>query len=95
MRNNMKGLLRLYIKEENNLEAELYPTSFRATKNKLKKTYVVKIRKAKNGDLVIPIPKPIVKAYSLEIGDVAIFEIIGKMCLLVTFVKKTMCSVVE
>ncbi len=62
---------------------------------KLKKHYTVKIKKAKNGDLLIPIPDDIVKAYHIEIGDVVIFEIVDKNSFIVRFVKKTMYGFVE
>ena len=62
---------------------------------RLKKRYIVTIRKAKNGDLIIPIPDDIVKAYHIEVGDVAIFEIVDKNSFIVRFVKKTMYSFVK
>ena len=62
---------------------------------KLKKSYTVKLKKAKNGDLILPVPDDIVKAYHIEVGDAAIFEIIDKNCFIVRFVKKTMCSFVK
>ena len=61
---------------------------------KLKKNYVVRLRKAKSGDLILPIDD-IVKAYHIEVGDIAIFEIVDKNSFIVKFVKKTMCSFVE
>lgn len=61
----------------------------------LKKYYIVKVKKAKNGDLIIPIPNDIVKAYHIGIGDIAIFEIVDKNSFIVRFVKKTMCSFVK
>ncbi len=61
----------------------------------LKKHYIVTVQKAKNGDLLIPIPDDIVKAYHIEAGDVAIFDIVNKNSFKVRFVKKTMCSFVE
>lgn len=62
---------------------------------KLKKRYIVVVKKTKNGDLIIPIPDDIVRAYHIEVGDIAIFEIIDKNSFRVRFVKKTMCSFVE
>lgn len=62
---------------------------------KLKKYYIVQIKKAKNNDLIIPIPNDIVKAYHIKVGDVAIFEIKNKKNFLIRFVKKTMYSFVE
>jgi len=62
---------------------------------KLKKQYIVEVRKSKNGDLILPIPDDIVKAYHIEVGDVAIFEIVDRNSLIVKFVKKTMYSFVE
>lgn len=59
---------------------------------KLKKYYIVKLIKAKSGEIVIPIPDDIVKAYHIEVDDLAIFEIINKNSILVKVVKKTMYS---
>lgn len=57
---------------------------------KLKEEYIIKIKKAKNGNLIIPLPEDIVKAYHIETGDIAVFNVINKNCFLMTFVKKTM-----
>lgn len=57
---------------------------------RLKEKYIIKIKKAKNGDLIIPLPKEIVKAYDIEIGDIAVFNIIDKNCFMIRFVKKAM-----
>lgn len=62
---------------------------------KLKKYYIVKVKKAKNSNLIIPIPHDIVKAYHIKIGDIAIFEIVDKNSFIVRFVKNTMYSFVE
>lgn len=62
---------------------------------KLKKNYVVKVEKDKRGNLVIPIPDDIVKAYHIQIGDIAVFEVINKNTFIVRFAKKGMCSFVE
>ena len=74
---------------------QLIPYRERDKRFKLKKCYMVTIKKAKNGDLILPIPNDIVKAYHLEIGDVAIFKIVDKNSFIVRFVKKTMYSFVE
>jgi hypothetical protein len=68
---------------------------YRKSKKSLKKSYTVTIKKAKNGDLLIPIPDDIVKAYGLEVGDVAIWEKVEDNTFIIRFVKKTMYSFVE
>lgn len=50
--------------------------------------YIVKIRKAKNGNLVIPLPKEIVKIYCIKAGDIVLVNIIDKTCFVMTFMKK-------
>ena len=57
---------------------------------KLIEKYGVRVKKAKNGDLVIPLPEDILNAYNIEIRDIAIFNIIDKKCFAITFVKRTM-----
>jgi len=61
---------------------------------KLKKKYIVEI-KEKDGDLIIPLPEDIVKACHIELGDVAVFEIVDKNSFVVRFIKNTMYSFVE
>lgn len=62
---------------------------------KLKKYYIVTVEKTKKGDLFLPIPTDIIKAYHIQAGDIAIFEIINKNKFIVKFVKNTMHSFVE
>ena len=69
------------------------PYRERDNRYKLREWYTVKLIKAK-GELLIPIPKDIIKAYHIKGGDIAIFEIIDKNTLFVRFVKKTMSSCV-
>lgn len=62
---------------------------------KLKKYYIVTIAKTKKGDLFLPIPNDIIKAYHIQPRDIAIFEIINKNLFMVKFVKRTMYSFIE
>jgi len=66
---------------------------FRTSKNVLKKDFTTAVIKLKKEHLLI-IPKEIVKAFDLQIGDIAIFELSDK-CIKIKFVKKTMFSFVE
>ncbi|MBI2128798.1 hypothetical protein HYU07_01020 [Candidatus Woesearchaeota archaeon] len=76
-------------------KVQLIPYRERDKRFKLKRRYIVAIRKAKNGDLIMPIPDDIVKAYHIKIGDVAIFKIVDKNGFIIRFVKKTMYGFVE
>jgi len=69
-------------------------SGFRTSKKRLKKHYLVTIIKS-GFDLLLPIPDEIVKAFGIEVGDVAVWEVINKKCFMITFVKKTMFSFVE
>jgi len=62
---------------------------------KLKKFYIVKIKKGKNSGLIIPVPDDIVKAYHIEVEDVAIFEVVDKNKFRVRFVRNSMYSFVD
>jgi len=62
---------------------------------KLKEYYIVETRKLENGDLVLTLPADIVRAYHLQKGDAAIFEIVDKNGFSVRFVKKGRYSFVE
>lgn len=52
------------------------------------------VEKRKNGDLIVPIPKEVVMAYKIEVGDAAVFEVTDEGILL-HFVQKNMWSVTE
>lgn len=68
---------------------------FRTAKRKLKKKYIVILFKDKKGRLCLPIPDEICKVFSIEVGDVAIFEVVNKKTFVVRFVNKNMSSLVE
>lgn len=46
---------------------------------------IVKVRKARNGDLFIILPKEIIDSYHLKAGDSVIFMIIDKTCFAIGF----------
>lgn len=73
----------------------LTPYRERDKRFRLKKYYIAKLKKAESGDLLMPLQDDIVKAYHIEISDVAIFEVVDKNTFIVQFVKKAMCSLVE
>tara|TARA_Y100000310_G_C20351720_1_gene654673 strand:+ start:126 stop:386 length:261 start_codon:yes stop_codon:yes gene_type:complete len=73
---------------------KVYLSPFRESKKQLRKTYIVTIEKRGN-DLILPIPREIVKAFGIQVGDVAIFEMLDNKCFIISFVKKTMFSFVE
>ena len=62
---------------------------------KLEKSYVVTFEKDKNKHLMFQIPNDIIKAFHIEEGDVAVFEVISKKEFIVRFVKNTMFSFVR
>ena len=66
---------------------------FRISKDIPRKDFVTAIIKIKKEHLLI-IPNEIVKAFDLQIGDIAIFGSSDK-CVKIKFVKKTMFSFVE
>lgn len=75
-------------------------TSYRKydRKFKLKRFYFVSIKKAhrnNGGNLIMPLPSYIVKAYHIEIGDIAVFNIVDKKKFMVKFVKNNMYGLVE
>ena len=76
---------------------KLLPKTYRELdkRYKLKKRYIVKTKKTKNGDLIVPLPYDIIKAYHIEKGDIAIFEVAAKNRIIVRFVKKTMYGIVS
>lgn len=67
---------------------------FRIAKRRLKRAYIVRVRKRGKG-LFIPMPNDLVKAFRLEVGDVAIFKVISKKKFIVVFVKGSVYSFVE
>lgn len=66
---------------------------FRMSKGAPGKGFVTTIIKIKKEHIMI-IPDEIVKAFEIEIGDIAVFESSDK-CVKIKFVKKTMFSFVE
>ncbi len=72
----------------------LFKKPFRVADKYLKKKYIVNVRKG-GDDLFIPIPGEITKAFGIQIGDVAVFEIIDNKSFSVRFIKNTMHSFVE
>ena len=52
------------------------------------------VEKRKNGDLIVPIPKEVVMAYKIEVGDAAVFEITDEG-ILIHFVQKSRWGVTE
>ena len=72
----------------------MFKKAFRVADKYLKKKYIVNIRKRGN-TLFIPIPDEVAKAFGIQIGDVAVFEIIDNKSFSVKFIKNTMCSFVE
>lgn len=79
----------------NKMKVNLFKTPFRKAKKHLRKKYLIVIEEKQDGNLFFPIPDEIVNAFSIEIGDVAIFEIINSKILAVKFVKNNMYSLVE
>lgn len=68
---------------------------FRAAKRKLKKKYTVTLFEDRKGRLCLPIPDEICEVFGIEVGDVAIFEVVNKKTFVVRFVNKNMISFVE
>lgn len=68
---------------------------FRTAKRQLKKHYIITIKKTKNNRWILPIPDPIANAFGLQIGDVAVFDIINQEKFTIRFIKNTMYSFVE
>jgi antitoxin component of MazEF toxin-antitoxin module len=66
---------------------------FRTSSKVLKKDFVTTIIKLKKEHILI-IPNEVVKAFDLQIGDIAIFEL-SDGYIKIKFVKKTMFSFVE
>jgi len=66
---------------------------FRRSKNILRKDFVTAIFKLEKEHILV-IPEEIVKAFELQIGDIAIFESSAKS-FKIKFVKKSMCSFVK
>lgn len=66
---------------------------FRTSKKILAKKFVTEIITLEKEHIMI-LPKEIVRAFGLEIGDIAIFES-SNACIKIKFVKKTMFSFVE
>lgn len=66
---------------------------FRMSKNTSGKGFVTAVIKLKKEHIMI-IPEEIIRAFEIEIGDIAIFESSDK-CVKIKFVKKTMFSFVE
>lgn len=66
---------------------------FRISKDIQRKDFVTAIVKLEKEHIMI-LPDEVVKAFDLQIGDIAIFESSDK-CVKIKFVKKTMFSFVE
>lgn len=62
---------------------------------RLKKYYIVQVEESNNGDLILPIPSDIIRAYHVEMGDIAIFKIVDKDRFIIRFARKTMCGFVQ
>ena len=95
MKEDMRKLILCRINKKRVGEIIISPCGKRDKRFKLDKSYAVMIWKAKNGDLILPIPEDIVKVYGIELGYLAVFEIMGKGSFMVTFVKKGWWSFVE
>lgn len=68
---------------------------FRTAKRKLRKKYDITLFEDKKERLCLPIPDEICEVFSIEVGDIAIFEIVNKKTFIVRFVNKNMSGLVE